>query len=108
MKHFSRPLTFLVLYYSLFCGVKSQTYLKADGNAGSTYDLINRVLGGGRDAVEPPDCAHPSFPKHISQIHDKALNRPVFSFYLHVTPDNDGCNGKTDRSQEYGLLFRFF
>lgn len=79
-------------FWSCYC----QTYLKANGDTDSTYDLIAKVLGGGKEAVETPDCAHPSFPHHISQVQDDDLNRPVFAFYIHVTPDNDRCE-KTDR-----------
>ncbi|OXA59344.1 hypothetical protein Fcan01_05007 [Folsomia candida] len=81
-------------FWSCYC----QTYLKANGDTDSTYDLIAKVLGGGKEAVETPDCAHPSFPHHISQVQDDDLNRPVFAFYIHVTPDNDRCE-KTDRQR---------
>jgi len=77
----------------------SQKYgakLVADG-PGDTYELINSVLGG--DAAEDPDCAHPSFGRHIREEFDSALNKNVFVFTLHVSPDNDRCNGSTDRQR---------
>jgi hypothetical protein len=70
--------------------------LVADG-PGNTYELINSVLGG--DATEDPDCAHLSFGRHISEVFDNTLNKNVFVFTLHVTPDNDRCNGATDRQR---------
>jgi hypothetical protein len=70
--------------------------LVADG-PGNTYELINSVLGG--DATENPDCAHPSFGRHIREEFDSTLGKYVFVFSLHVTPDNDRCNGATDRQR---------
>src|SRR5215207_733574 len=70
--------------------------LVADG-PGNTYELINSVLGG--TAVEDPDCAHPTFGRHVSEVFDNTLNKNVFLFTLHVTPDDDRCNGATDRQR---------
>jgi hypothetical protein len=70
--------------------------LVADG-PGNTYELISSVFGG--DPVEDPDCAHPLFGRHVAEIFDSALNKNVFVFYIHVTPDNDRCNGLTDRQR---------
>ncbi|HEX7903189.1 MAG TPA: heparin lyase I family protein [Chitinophagaceae bacterium] len=70
--------------------------LKADG-PGNTYELINGALGG--TAEESPDCAHPAFGRHISEVFDAVLNKNVFVFTLHVTPDDDRCNGLTDRQR---------
>jgi hypothetical protein len=54
-------------------------------------------LGG--DAVEVPDCGHSDFGRHIREEFDKTLNKNVFVFSIHVTPDNDRCNGSTDRQR---------
>ena len=70
--------------------------LKADG-PGSTYELIASALGG--DPVEDPDCAHATFGRHVSEVFDPILNKNVFVFTIHVTPDNDRCNGATDRQR---------
>ncbi|HEY0677653.1 MAG TPA: heparin lyase I family protein [Chitinophagaceae bacterium] len=70
--------------------------LVADG-PGNTYELINSVLGG--DALEDPDCAHAAFGRHVAEVFDNTLNKNVFAFYMHVTPDNDRCNGSTDRQR---------
>lgn len=70
--------------------------LVADG-PGNTYELINSVLGG--SAVEDPDCAHPAFGRHVTEVFDNTLNKNVFQFTLHVTPDDDRCNGATDRQR---------
>jgi hypothetical protein len=66
-----------------------KTYLRPDGNADNTYELINNVLGG--TAYENPDCAHPNFGRHITQKMDKDMKKSVFAFYIHVTPDDDKC-----------------
>ena len=68
----------------------------ADG-PGNTYELISSVLGG--NPMEDPDCAHPAFGRHVAEIFDSTLNKNVFIFYIHVTPDNDRCNGATDRQR---------
>src|SRR5262249_20752051 len=70
--------------YSLF----AQTILTADGQS-DTYTLINRAFGG--TAEEVPDCSHPDFGPHITQSFDAVLNKYVFDFVIHVTPDNDRC-----------------
>ncbi|MDB5192157.1 MAG: hypothetical protein JWQ96_1720 [Segetibacter sp.] len=72
--------------------------LVADG-PGNTYELINSVLGGTGEAVEDPDCAHGTFGRHIREAFDNELNKNVFVFTMHVTPDNDRCNGATDRQR---------
>jgi hypothetical protein len=68
----------------------SQTILEADG-PGNTYELINSVLAPGYDVVENPECIHPEFGRHITEVWDADLNRYVFEFNIHVTPDNDRC-----------------
>jgi hypothetical protein len=64
---------------------------------GNTYELIDSVFGG--NATEEPDCGHPSFGRHIREEFDNILNKNVFVFTIHVTPDNDRCNGATDRQR---------
>ena len=68
----------------------SQAVLEADG-PGNTYELISSVFAPGADAVENPECVHPQFGRHIAEVWDSVLNRYVFEFYSHVTPDNDRC-----------------
>ncbi len=69
----------------------SQVVLEADG-AGNTYELINSVLAlPNRDVVEVPDCNHAAFGRHIDEVFDTDLNKNVFRFFAHVTPDNDRC-----------------
>ena len=79
--------------FSLQC----QTVLNADGQ-GHTYELINSVFAPNYNVVETPDCSHPDFGRHISEIWDSTLNKFVFQFYAHVTPDNDRCI-HTDRQR---------
>jgi len=69
--------------------VHSKTWLRADGRSDSTYSLLNSVLGG--TAYEVPDCAHSGYGPHITQRTDTELNRAVFAFHAHVSPDNDRC-----------------
>ncbi|HEY6901827.1 MAG TPA: hypothetical protein VI233_14325 [Puia sp.] len=68
---------------------KRGALLYADG-PGNTYELIDSVLGG--NAEEVPDCSHPDFGRHISEVYDSTLHRYVFVFTIHATPDNDRCS----------------
>ncbi|MBC9909597.1 T9SS type A sorting domain-containing protein [Chitinophaga varians] len=78
-------------------GIQAQVTLSANG-PGNTYELIESVLGNGT-ASEVPDCAHPSFGRHITEEFDASLNKNVFVFFLHATPDNDRCGPNTDRQR---------
>ncbi|MGQ7947364.1 T9SS type A sorting domain-containing protein [Flavobacterium sp. WC2509] len=69
---------------------KAQITLNADG-PGNTYELINSVLAPGYNVVEDPECVHSAFGRHIAEVFDTELNKNVFEFYIHVTPDNDRC-----------------
>jgi hypothetical protein len=85
-----RYLTYLTLLLVLVSfPAAAQVSLNAEG-VGNTYELINSVLGG--SAEEVPDCAHPDFGRHISEVWDNTLGRYVFVFSIHVTPDNDRCS----------------
>ncbi len=81
-----------ILLTSLFqpATLKAQVYLDADG-PGETYELINSVLAPGYNVIEAPDCAHPDFGRHIEEVYDSVLEKYVFMFHIHVTPDNDRC-----------------
>jgi len=79
----------LALFAPMF--IMAQTLLEANGT-GNTYELINSVLTpNGGDVVETPDCAHPEFGRHIRESWDETLQKYVFEFHMHVTPDNDRC-----------------
>ncbi|PYX94657.1 MAG: hypothetical protein DMG67_00980 [Acidobacteria bacterium] len=69
--------------------------LTADGQT-PAYTLIDNKLGPGTE--ETPDCIHPAFGPHITQMFDNDLARYVFVFHIHVTPDNDRCTA-TDRQR---------
>ncbi|WP_445735969.1 heparin lyase I family protein [Mariniflexile sp.] len=86
----------LFIFTAFFCNAQ-QTTLQADGK-GNTYGLINNVLAAGKEAVESPDCAHESFGKHITEVWDAELEKYVFQFSIHTTPDNDRCE-KFDRQR---------
>lgn len=77
--------------------LNAQVYLDADG-PGETYELINSVLAPGYNVIEVPDCAHPDFGRHIEEVYDSVLEKYVFVFHIHVTPDNDRCS-KFDRQR---------
>lgn len=64
--------------------------LSADG-PGDTYELITSVLAPGANPVEPPDCNHQEFGRHIDEVFDDDLGANVFRFHIHVDPDNDRC-----------------
>ncbi|MEX1382540.1 heparin lyase I family protein [Lutibacter sp.] len=70
--------------------ILSEIKLKATGE-GNTYELINSVFAPGYNVVETPDCSHESFGRHIDEVFDADLNKNVFRFYIHTTPDNDRC-----------------
>ena len=76
---------------------KAQTILNADNTSNNTYELINSVLAPGGTAIETPDQApdglHAAFGRHIAEVFDTDLNKNVFEFYSHVTPDNDVTGG---------------
>ncbi|WP_435415060.1 T9SS type A sorting domain-containing protein [Polaribacter aestuariivivens] len=79
--------------------ITSQVVLEANG-PGNTYELINSVLANpNRDIVEVPDCNHASFGRHIDEVFDNELNKNVFQFHIHVTPDNDRCKVGVDDRQ---------
>ncbi len=71
-----------------FLTAQSQVVLNADG-PGNTYELLSAVLGG--TPYEVPDCAHPSFGRHIAEAWDDELQENVFLFYIHRDEDNDRC-----------------
>ena len=76
-----------------------QVVLQADGK-GDTYELINSVLANpGKNVVEVPDCNHASFGSHIDQVFDDELQKNVFQFHIHVSPDNDRCKEGVDDRQ---------
>ena len=88
-----------LLFLLSICKINySQITLEADG-PGNTYELINSVLAPGYNVVEVPDCNHSAFGRHIDEVFDTDLNTNVFRFSIHVTPDNDRCNGSTDRQR---------
>ncbi len=85
--HFFVATAFLLFSFSI---VNAQAVLNADG-PGNTYEIINSVLAPGYNVVENPECIHPAFGRHITELFDAELNKFVFEFYSHVTPDNDRC-----------------
>ena len=60
----------------------------------NTYDLI-REKGY---EIEVPDGDHTPSEEHITQTFDSTLNKDVFEFTLHLTPDNDK-NKENDRQR---------
>ncbi len=86
----STKLFFCSLIFCFCSATQSQTKLVATGS-GDTYELVNNVLAPGHEAVEVPDCAHKAFGKHITQVYDKDLKKPVFEFIIHTLEDNDRC-----------------
>ena len=64
--------------------------LAADG-PGDTYALITSVLAPGYNPIETPDCNHTEFGNHIDEVYDEILQKYVFQFHIHSTPDNDRC-----------------
>jgi hypothetical protein len=98
MNRFSKNsfLMAIVFFSSTFLG-KAQTILNADNTPNNTYELINSVLAPGATAIETADQTpgglHTAFGRHIAEVFDTDLNKNVFEFYAHVTPDNDVTGG---------------
>jgi hypothetical protein len=90
---------YLVFIFSLVSQtICSQVILNADGSR-NTYNLINSVLANpNRNVVEASDCSHEEFGNHIDEVFDTDLNKNVFRFHIHVSPDNDRCK-KFDRQR---------
>lgn len=80
-------LPFLMLS-SVICS--AQVTLDANG-PGNTYSEITQVLAPGHNPIEVPDCGHSAFGEHIDEVFDSTLNKYVFRFIMHVSPDNDRC-----------------
>lgn len=72
----------------------AQVYLTADGVT-TAYSRIKSVLHAN---PENPDCAHPIFGPHITELPDPILGRYIFDFNMHLIPDNDRCE-KFDRQR---------
>jgi hypothetical protein len=70
--------------------ILSEIKLESDG-AGNTYELINSILAPNYNVIEAPDCSHEDFGRHIDEVFDAELNKNVFRFKIHVSPDNDRC-----------------
>jgi hypothetical protein len=90
-----------VIVCLFFCTTISnaQVTLNADG-PGNTYELINSVLAPGYNVIEAPDLIHAGFGRHIAEVFDAGLNKNVFEFYSHLTPDNEPNNPSlTDRQR---------
>jgi hypothetical protein len=54
-------------------------------------DAYTRIKSKLASSPETPDCSHPDFGPHITQVIDPDLQKYVFNFNIHVTPDNDRC-----------------
>lgn len=91
---------YLLIVFVLFLqSTLAQITLEANGE-GDTYELINSVLANpNRNVVEVPDCNHSSFGRHITEVFDDELNKNVFQFHIHVSPDNDRCKAGVDDRQ---------
>ena len=86
------------IFTFIFQGIYSQVILNSDKSK-DTYTLINSVFANSnRNVVEAPDCNHNAFGNHITQEFDIELNKDVFLFHIHVSPDNDRCK-KFDRQR---------
>lgn len=86
-----RQLGILFLSLLLYTQTTSaQTLLNADG-PGDTYELITSILAPNGNPIEVPDCNHEEFGRHIDEVYDSILEKYVFRFFMHVTPDNDRC-----------------
>ncbi len=83
------PISVALLLTSFLCATSAsaQVTLAADGHT-DPYTQVKRALGA---PVESPDCSHPAFGPHITEVMDETLKHYVFVFNIHVEPDNDRC-----------------
>ncbi len=79
-----------VCFWLIGSTISAQTVLTANG-PGNTYERIDSAFAPGYSAVESPDCNHNAFGRHIEEVFDNTLNKYVFKFIIHTTPDNDRC-----------------
>lgn len=84
-----KPLSIILFVFLAYNG-NGQVVLNADG-MGNTYQLITSVLAPNYNPIETPDCSHNAFGNHIDEVFDNELNKYVFRFHIHVTPDDDRC-----------------
>jgi len=91
---FKMQLFFLFLFIYLHFA-ESRLILRADGKT-DTFNQFKRAFGG--NPVEVPDCPGHDV-KHITQLRDSFLRRPVFAFHIHVTPDTDRCSSDTNKQR---------
>lgn len=80
----------ILIFSLLLQSIDAQVVLNADG-PGDTYELITSILAPGNKPIEAPDCNHTAFGDHIDELFDNELNKNVFRFYIHTTPDDDRC-----------------
>ncbi|MBO9632546.1 MAG: DNRLRE domain-containing protein [Chitinophagaceae bacterium] len=69
--------------------LQAQVTLSATGS-GNAYDVIEAKGFG----VENPDCKHPEFGPHVTQVFDNTLNKYVFVFHSHAVADDDRCTNE--------------
>lgn len=79
--------TLLVAVTSI--SLHAQVTLSATGS-GNAYDVIEAKGFG----VENPDCKHPAFGPHVTQVFDNTLNKYVFVFHSHPVEDDDRCTNE--------------
>jgi hypothetical protein len=68
--------------------VSGPVIVSANGQT-AAYTIIQSALHA---SPETPDCSHPAFGPHITQVVERELKKYVFDFNIHVTPDNDRCS----------------
>lgn len=91
MKNFYATLVICLVFSAPTWSTAQQiTTLEANG-PGNTYGEITQVLAPGYSPIEVPDCGHSAFGDHIDEVFDSTLNKYVFRFHIHVSPDNDRC-----------------
>jgi hypothetical protein len=78
-----------IVLFAALCGnlstLRAQVVLSADGVKPACTQVRNALAA----SPETPDCSHPEFGPHITKAVDQELNKYVFVFNMHVTPDND-------------------
>ena len=86
LNRFAVTVTTLML---LITQTRAQVTLSATGS-GTAYDVIDSKGFGN----ENPDCKHPSFGPHVTQVFDNTLGKYVFAFHSHIVLDDDRCTNE--------------
>jgi len=77
----------LLSFFSITTVATAQVTCTPNGSSGSGYNAFTQAGFG----IETPDCVHPNFGAHVTQVFDEILQKNAFEFHSHIEADNDRC-----------------